>query len=151
MTIEAVHGHSSVELVRPRSRAIPAHVTIKHWQLKSLLCRDSSATSDDRILYCSKRSIRALNPNSNHTSLLCSKLSFEPRSICSNFGCTVAGAEDGTIAVVDSRANKSEYDVGDSLINGIHIYESRDSQKRALLSSNDYSLKMFNLNTMSLE
>lgn len=82
---------------------------------------------------------------------LSSKLSFEPRSIASGRGYTIAGAENGTIAVIQQDGSKAEYDIGGSLVNGLHVYQGLDGQERALVSNNDYSLKFFNLITRRSE
>lgn len=154
MTVDSDgHGYRSENIVDPYGHAISAHITIKHWQLKSLICRDlSTRVPNDRILYCSRNSVRAVDPRTGFTNVLCSKLSFEPRSLYSASGYTVAGAENGTIAVIDGHMNKAEYDVGGSLINGIHIYDDlHDHQTRAVISNNDYSLKFFSLSSMSFQ
>lgn len=79
------------------------------------------------------------------------KLSFEPRSLCSDRGYIIAGAENGTIAVIHGEGIKNEYDVGGSLVNGLHVYAGHDGQDRALVSNNDNSLKFFNLDRREME
>lgn len=138
-------------MAETRGRTLPAHITIKHWQLKNLLCRDESDILSPRLLYCCRHSIRTLDVKTSQIGFLSSKLSFEPRSIASGRGYTIAGAENGTIAVIQQDGSKAEYDIGGSLVNGLHVYQGLDGQERALVSNNDYSLKFFNLITRRSE
>lgn len=150
-------------------RTIPAQVTIKHWQLKNLICLNSSPprpTSDsslshstgggtsDEILYVCRHSVRTLDPRTNRIGLLAPKLSFEPRSLCSRYGFTVAGSEQGRIAVMHGGAasgEKHEEEIGQSLVNGLHIYRAPDGARRVLVSSNDWTIQIYNLESMRKE
>lgn len=130
---------------------MPAHITIKHWQLKNLLCLDKSGLGENRLLYCCRNSICSLDVRTSQMGFLSPKLSFEPRSLCSDRGYIIAGAENGTIAVIHNEGTKHEYDVGGSLVNGLHVFAGHDGQDRALISNNDNSLKFFNLTTRRSE
>ena len=108
--------------------------------------------AEESLLYCCRHSVRTLDVRTNEIGLASPKFNFEPRSLTSARGYTIAGAENGYIAVLNSRTHsKTEVDIGGSLVNGIHIYQGQDSEDRALISNNDYSLKFFNLSTMRAE
>ena len=66
-------------------------------------------------------------------------------------GYTIAGSENGTIALVDKSMRKIEYSVGGSLINGLHVYNANDGQARVVVANNDHSLKLFNLHSRRTE
>ena len=107
---------------------------------------------EDSLLYCCRHSIRTLDVRTNHIGLASPKFNFEPRSLTSARGYTIAGAENGYIAVLNSHTrSKTEIDIGGSLVNGIHIFQGSDGCDKALISNNDYSLKFFNLVTMRAE
>lgn len=63
----------------------------------------------------------------------------------------MAGGENGNLAVIDKDLNKTEHEIGGSLVNGIHIYSGSSAQHRAVISNNDATLKIFNLNSMQIE
>ena len=128
-------------LANAHFRTIPAQVTIKHWQLKNLIY----AATTGEILYVCRHSVRTLDPRTNRIGLLSPKLSFEPRSLASRAGITVAGSEQGRVAVLRG-GDKHEEEVGQSLVNGLHIHDGR-----VLVSSNDWTIQVYDLCTMQKE
>jgi WD40 repeat protein len=108
----------------------------------------------------SRHSVRTLDFEHASIGLAGPKFSFEPRSLTSRYGWIAAGAEHGILAILDGRGEasslqegprKQEVVIGGCLVNGIHIHHNAAGEDVALVSSNDHSLKCYNLSRGYLE
>lgn len=104
--------------------------------------------------------MRTLDFAASSIGLAGPKFSFEPRSLTSRYGWIVAGAEHGVLAILDDRGDastlqeglrKQEVTIGGCLVNGIHLYRNASGEEVALVSSNDHTLKSYNLSQGRLE
>ncbi|CAN6643586.1 hypothetical protein TRVA0_020S00518 [Trichomonascus vanleenenianus] len=164
MTIEA----QSVEsIVLPKHRCYKARITIKHWQLRDLLC----ATSSHELVYPSDHSIKALDLASAETSEIAT-LDFEPRCIqATSHLVACGGVQESTrssasgqqkgLFSVHSRATNitTSGQLGDYINNAVTMYSdpspsSEDtgaSQYKAIVCNNDHSLYFVDISNSAFD
>lgn len=144
---------SQRRMLTPEYKAYPAHITIKHWQLRDLVCVNTKV--DDEVLYPRDRLVYSLNLNTAQTKVV-TEFDFEPRCIQTHNDIVAVGAlydsnlslrnnSKGLFAVHNRQTNQNySLDIGECINNSISLYSenpiSDSSQVKAIVCNNDYNL-----------
>ncbi|KAK9467001.1 WD40-repeat-containing domain protein [Lipomyces arxii] len=134
----------------------PARVTIKHWQLRDLIC---NTTNSHEVLYVSERSVRSMDTESGKTTLV-SEFAFEPRCLASAYGfVAVGGVQRGQLGITHRRSESdfeeeaqssiSVFELGGYINNSITLFSPGASSVLALICNNDHTLRMLDLSDSS--
>ncbi|KAK9370564.1 hypothetical protein V1509DRAFT_651381 [Lipomyces kononenkoae] len=133
----------------------PACVTIKHWQLRDLVCKTENL---HEVLYVSERVVKSIDTDTGKSSH-CAEFSFYPRCLASAFGIVaVGGVQRGQLGFTyrrhDDESNGVDLPVttvelGGYINNSITLYKPGAASVSALVCNNDHTLRMLDINGSS--
>ncbi|KAK9462842.1 WD40-repeat-containing domain protein [Lipomyces oligophaga] len=128
-----------------------ARVTIKHWQLRDLVCKSAIP---NQVLYVSGNHAKTLNFETGRRGK-CAEFLFEPRCIAADHGIVVVGGfQRGQLAVtaLNDRTSTStvppvhSFELGGYINNAITLFDRGSGNRRALVCNNDHSLRLLDIN-----
>ncbi|KAK9451456.1 uncharacterized protein V1518DRAFT_408612 [Limtongia smithiae] len=126
-----------------------ACVTIKHWQLRDLVCKTSNPRE---VLYACNDFAVALDMATGK-STVCAKFTFEPRCIATAFDFVAAGGvvQRGQLGVTyrpsdpESTSPVTTIELGGYINNSISLFKARSSSVSALVCNNDHTLRIVDI------
>ncbi|KAK9455731.1 WD40-repeat-containing domain protein, partial [Dipodascopsis uninucleata] len=134
----------------------PARVTIKHWQLRDLVCKTSVP---NEVMYVSDRTVCSLDLRKGNIRTAV-EFDFEPRCMAADFGVVAAGGMyRGQIGIArrqrdpDSKLDDvheatqtaTVFELGGSINNSISLYKPGSSSVHALVCNNDHTLRVLDI------
>ncbi|KAK9371841.1 uncharacterized protein V1513DRAFT_454299 [Lipomyces chichibuensis] len=134
----------------------PARVTIKHWQLRDLVCKTGNLRE---VLYVSERAVKTIDTDTGKTAQ-CAEFSFEPRCLASAFGIVAAGGVQRGQLGITYRRPKEDADngadlpvtmieLGGYINNSITLFKPGSASVSALVCNNDHTLRILDINGSS--
>ncbi|KAK9352450.1 hypothetical protein V1523DRAFT_413975 [Lipomyces doorenjongii] len=134
----------------------PARVTIKHWQLRDLVCKTANL---HEVLYVSERAVKSIDTDTGKTAK-CAEFAFEPRCLASAFGIVAAGGVQRGQLGITYRGPEEDADngvdlpvtmieLGGYINNSITLFKPGSASVSALVCNNDHTLRMLDINGSS--
>ncbi|KAJ8103455.1 hypothetical protein POJ06DRAFT_241933 [Lipomyces tetrasporus] len=134
----------------------PARVTIKHWQLRDLICKTANP---HEVLFVSERVVKSIDTDTGKTAQ-CAEFAFEPRCLSSAYGIIAAGGvQRGQLGITYRRPEEDADDgvclpvtmieLGGYINNSITLFKPGAASVSALVCNNDHTLRMLDINGSS--
>lgn len=146
MTVDNRCSNSSLCLRNVTPKQHPARVCSNHWQLKNLISTQNTGEESNPIYYTNSVFVWKIYPNSEKVVQVGQGLSFKPLSLLGKCGYIAAGGQLGEFDYWSPTSKQTHMKLCDQHNNGIEIHRRNcDSHAEALISSNDHTIKVVDL------
>ncbi|KAK9242667.1 hypothetical protein V1506DRAFT_555929 [Lipomyces tetrasporus] len=134
----------------------PARVTVKHYQLRDLICKTANP---HEVLFVSDRVVKSIDTDTGKTAQ-CAEFAFEPRCLSSAYGIIAAGGvRRGQLGITYRRPEEDTdnrvdlpvtmIELGGYVNNSVTLFKPGAASVSALVCNNDHTLRMLDINDSS--
>ncbi|KAJ8100867.1 hypothetical protein POJ06DRAFT_83268 [Lipomyces tetrasporus] len=134
----------------------PARVTIKHPQLRDLICKTANP---HEVLFVSDRVVKSIDTDTGKTAQ-CAEFAFEPRCLSSAYGIIAAGGgRRGQLGITYRRPEEDTdnrvdlpvtmIELGGYINNSVTLFKPGAASVSALVCNNDHTLRILDINDSS--